>query len=335
LKKSNISIRFEREHLDSLSPDGELMISILASYAQEESLSISENVKWGIRKRFAQGDFLAYNIYGYTWVEDHFEIVEEEAETVQFMYQAFADGMVLTEISTALTQRGIFTRKGRPFGTSSIMRILDQEKYRGFSILQRTFTDDHITHEKKINRGELPRFRVEDTHPRIISEDLHHRVETERERRRQIGVVRWRRGTCFTGKLICGYCGHTYSFTPCVKNKAFTQFQQGSYKCSYRRKHGAASCTAKNLPVYTLRQICCKVLGPVTGADEDTPFDSAWIEDHVKQIVVYIDTLEFHLNTGEIVTTPWKNTAKRDAWAYRRNIAKAAANLEQRQYQER
>jgi hypothetical protein len=55
----------------------------------------------------------------------------------------------------------------------------------------------------------------------------------------------------------------------------------------------------------------------------------------VKQIVVYIDTLEFHLNTGEIVTTPWKNTAKRDAWAYRRNIAKAAANLEQRQYQER
>jgi len=290
------------------------MLSILASYAQEESLSISENVKWGIRKRFAQGEFLAYNIYGYRWDQDHFEIVEEEAETVRFMYQAFADGMLLTEISDALADRGIFNRKDLPFGKSSIMRILDQEKYRGFSILQRTFTESHITHTKKLNKGELPKFEVQGTHPRIIDEELHNRVEAERERRRQIGVVRWRRGTCFTGKLMCGHCGHTLNYTPVSKKSELTPFQQGAYKCSYRRKHGVNSCMAKNLPVYTLRQTCCKVLNPVAEVPEETAFNPALIEEQVEHIVIFTDTLEFHLNTGEIITTPRKNTARLDSY---------------------
>ena len=205
-------------------------------------------------------------------------------------------------------------------GKCTWYRDIDQEKYRGFSILQRTFTDNHITHHKKINRGELPQFVVQGTHPRIIEEELHNQVETERERRRQIGVVRWRRGTCFTGKIICGYCGHNLTYTPVTKKSELTQFQQGQYKCSYRREHGAKSCIAKNLPVYTLRQICCKVIGPLAGASEKTPFNPKWIYDYVVQIVVLIDSLEFHLKTGEVLTTPWKNTARRDAWAYRRKL---------------
>jgi DNA invertase Pin-like site-specific DNA recombinase len=329
LKEKNISVRFERENLDSLSPDGELMLSILASYAQEESLSISENVKWGIRKRFSRGEFLAYNIYGYRWFDNHFEIIEEEAEAVRFMYRSFAEGMTLTEISDVLAERGVFNRKGVPFGKTSILRILDQEKYRGFSILQRTFTDNHITHQKKLNRGELPQFEVQGTHPRIIDEELHLRVEAERERRRQIGVVRWRRGTCFTGKLICGYCDHTFTYTPVAKKSELTQFQQGQYKCSHRRKHGAKSCRAKNLPVYTLRQVCCQIIGPLAGASKDTPFNPTWIDEYADHIVVFADTLDFHLKNGEVLKSPWKNTAKRDAWANRRKLANAAKNQEQ------
>ena len=329
LKEKNISVQFERENLDSLSSDGELMLSILSSYAQEESLSISENVKWGIRKRFAQGKFLAYNMYGYQWVTDHFEIVGQEAETVRFMYQSFAEGMTLTEISTALAKQGIFNRKGLPFGKTSILRILDQEKYRGFSILQRTFTDSHITHQKKLNNGELPRFEVQGTHPRIISEGLHQKVEAERERRRQIGAVQWRRATCFTGKLVCGYCGHTFTYTPYSKKNEFTQFQQGHYQCSHKRKHGTKACQAKSLPVYTLRQLCCSVIAPLAGASSDDPFKEAWIDDHVERIVAFVDTLEFHLTSSEVITTPWKNTAKRDIWAHRRELAKKMKQLRQ------
>jgi DNA invertase Pin-like site-specific DNA recombinase len=326
LRERGISVRFERENIDSLSPDGELMLSILASYAQEESLSISENVKWGIRKRFSQGRFLAYNIYGYRWVDDHFEIIEEEAEAIRFMYRSFADGMMLTEISDALAKQGIFNRKGLSFGKTSILRILDQEKYRGFSILQRTFVDDHITHRKQMNGGQLPRFEVQGTHPVIIDEELHKKVEAERERRRQKGAVRWRRATCFTGKIVCGYCSSTFTFTPYSRTGELTQFQQGHYQCSHKRKHGAKVCPSKSLPVYTLRQICSSVIGPLAGTSLDDPFEEVWIDNHVDHIVAFVDTLEFHLKSSEVLTAPWKNTAKRDTWAYRRALAQQQEN---------
>jgi len=317
LREWNISVRFERENIDSLSPDGELMLSILASYAQEESYSTSENVKWGIRKRFSQGKFPAYNMYGYKWVNEHFEIIEEEAQAVRFMYSSFADGMLLTEISDALAGQGIYNRKGLPFGKSSIMRILDQEKYRGFSILQRTFTQDHLTHNKKINRGELPRFLVKGTHPVIIEKELYEKVEAERERRRQKGAVRWRRATCFTGKIICGYCGCTFTYTPYSRSGELTQFQLGHYQCSHKRKHGAKSCVSRSLPLYTLRQICCSLFDPLA----EDPFNPTWINEQVDHIVAFADILEFHLKANEILTTHWKNTAKRDAWAHRRALA--------------
>ena len=320
LKERNISVRFERENIDSLSPDGELMVSILASYAQEESLSISENVKWGIRKRFAQGQFLAFNMYGYRWVTDHFEIVEKEAAAVHFMYRAFADGMTLTEISDALARQGVFNRKGLPFGKTSIHRILDQEKYRGFSILQRTFVADHITHEKKMNRGERPQFEVQRTHPRIISEDLHQKVEAERERRRAIGAVQWRRATCFTGKLVCGYCGNALTYTPDTSTGkgGLTKYQMGQYRCSNKRKNGVKACGAKNLPLRALRQACKSTIGPLDGASKDAEFESAWIEKQVRQIVVFADILEFHLKDGNNLKAPWKSTARSDAWTLRR-----------------
>jgi len=320
LRELGISVRFERENLDSLSPDGELMLSILASYAQEESLSISENVKWGIRKRFEQGEFPAYNIYGYRWTGERFEIIEEEAEAVRFMYRSFADGLMLTEISEELARRGVLNRKGKPFGKTSILRILDQEKYRGFSILQRTYVENHITHQKKMNHGQLPRFVVEGTHPPIIDEDLHQRVEAERERRRKSGAVQWRAASCFTGKLVCGICGQTYTYTPGTgtHNKEITKYQMGQYRCSNKRNNGLKACSAKNLPLRALRQACCSSLGPLAGSYGDAEFNPAWVEGLVDHIVVHAQSLEFHLKEGDVLYSPWKSTARKDAWALRR-----------------
>jgi hypothetical protein len=160
----------------------------------------------------------------------------------------------------------------------------------------------------------------------IIDEQLHQKVEAERERRRQAGAVRWRRATCFTGKILCGYCGSTFTYTPNTWSGELTQFQQGHYQCSQKRKHGAKACPSKSLPVYTLRQVCCSVIGPLDGASPDDPFEEAWIDNHVDHIVAFIDTLEFHIKTNEVLSTPWKNTAKRDAWAYRRALARQQGN---------
>ncbi len=333
LRERNISVRFERENLDSLSPDGELMLSILASYAQEESLSISENVKWGIRKRFEQGEFPAYNIYGYRWTGERFEIIDEEAEAVRFMYSSFADGMMLTEISEELARRSVLNRKGKPFGKTSILRILDQEKYRGFSILQRTYVEDHITHRKRMNRGRLPRFVVEGTHPRIIDDALHQEVEAERERRRKAGAVKWRVASCFTGKLVCGNCGSSFTYTPGTStNKGdLTEYQQGQYRCSNKRNNGIKACNAKNLPLRALRQACCSSLGPLFGASEEAEFDPAWIDGQVKRIVVFADTLELHLHDGRMVRAPWKSTARSDAWVLRRQKMAGRQEREEKQ----
>ena len=198
--------------------------------------------------------------------------------------------------------------------------------FRSFSILQRTFTDDHITHRKLMNRGQLPRFEVQGTHPVIIDEELHQMVEAERERRRQAGAVRWRRATCFTRKIICAYCGSTFTYTPYSRTGELTQFQQGHYQCSHKRKQGAKACPSKSLPVYTLRQICASLLAPLVGASPEDPFEEVWIDSHVDHIVAFADTLEFHLNNNEVLITAWKNTAKRNAWAYRQALAQQQVN---------
>jgi hypothetical protein len=187
--------------------------------------------------------------------------------------------------------------------------------------------ENHITHRKRLNRGQLPRFLVEGTHPRIIDDDLFEQVQAERERRRQIGAVRWKTASCFTGKLVCGCCGHTYTYTPGVSAGDLTEYQQGQYRCSNKRNNGPKACNAKNLPLRALRQACCSVIGPLCGACKDANFDSAWIDKYVRQIVVFPDTLEFHLKDGGNLKTPWKSTARSDAWALRREkMARMQAN---------
>jgi hypothetical protein len=249
------------------------------------------------------------------------------------MYRSFANGMTLTEISEELARRGILNRKGKPFGKSSILRILDQEKYRGFSILQRTYIESHITHQKKMNRGRLPRFVVEGTHPRIISDTLHEKVEAERERRRKAGAVQWRTASCFTGKLVCGNCGCSLTYTPgtSTNKNDLTEYQQGQYRCSNKRNNGLKACNAKNLPLRALRQACCSSLGPLFGAPGEAEFDAAWIDGQVKRIVVFADSLEFHLHDGRILTTPWKSTARSDAWVLRRQKMARMQESEEKQ----
>jgi hypothetical protein len=237
--------------------------------------------------------------------------------------------MLLTEISEALAKRGILNRKGQPFGKSSILRILDQEKYRGISILQRTYVESHITHQKKVNRGQLPRFVVEGTHPVIIDEDLHQKVETERERRRMSGAVKWRASSCFTGKLVCGCCSSTLTYTPATSTNKdeLTEYQMGQYRCSNKRNNGIKACSAKNLPLRALRQACCSSLGPLAGSTEDAEFDPAWIDELVDLIVVHTQSLEFHLKRGGVLYSPWKSTARSDAWVLRREkMARMQAN---------
>ncbi len=141
------------------------MLSILASFAQEESRSISENVRWATIKRFKQGiPNGKFSIFGYRWEGDQLVIVPEEAEIVRWMYAEYMKGASRIEIGRWLNERGIHTKKGFDWVDSNVKVILTNITYTGNMLFQKEYSADPITKHRRKNYGELPQYFVENTH---------------------------------------------------------------------------------------------------------------------------------------------------------------------------
>ena len=192
---------------------GELLITIMSSLAQEESRSISENVTWGQRKRFADGKVtLPYSSFlGYCKGLDGLpEIVPEEAETVREIYRLFIQGKTVNWIANHLTAKGIPTPRGKSkWQTSTIESILTNEKYKGSAILQKKFTVDFLSKKMKVNEGEVPQYIVEQSHPAIIDPEQWQKVQDEMAVRKAKGRHH-NSLSPFSAKLVCGDCGEYY-----------------------------------------------------------------------------------------------------------------------------
>ena len=147
-----------------MSGDGELMLSILASFAQEESLSVSENCKWRIRRDFAAGEGNSFDMYGYKIRGGEYEIVPEEADVVRQIYSWYLDGVGTGRIAIELNLKQIQPCRGTAWNRTTIMSVLRNEKYTGNILLQKTFISDHLTKAKRKNMGELPQYYVEGSH---------------------------------------------------------------------------------------------------------------------------------------------------------------------------
>ena len=210
LKEKGVEVYFEKEQIYTLDSKGELLITIMSSLAQEESRSISENVTWGQRRRFAEGKIsLPYNHFlGYRKGEDGLpEIVPEEAEIVRFIYRSFIDGQTIYAIAKSLTERKIPTPAGKEkWSQTTIESILTNEKYKGSALLQKRFTTDFLTKKKKVNDGEVPQYYIEESHEAIISPEEFEEVQSEMARRKKLGR-KYSGSTIFSAKLVCGDCG--------------------------------------------------------------------------------------------------------------------------------
>ena len=213
LKEKGIEVYFEKEGIYTLDSKGELLITIMSSLAQEESRSISENVTWGQRKRFADGKVsLPYSHFlGYKKGEDGLpEIVPEEAEIVRFIYRSYMNGQTSYAIAKTLTERHIPTPAGKEnWRQSTIESILTNEKYKGSALLQKKFTTDFLTKKTKINEGEVPQYYIEESHEPIISPEDFEEVQAEFTRRKKLGR-KYSGSTMFSAKLVCGDCGHFF-----------------------------------------------------------------------------------------------------------------------------
>lgn len=199
LKELGIEVRFEKENISSLTADGELMLSVLASFAQEESRSISENVKWGTRKRFEQGiPNGRVRVFGYVWHGDTLVIVPTEAEIVKRIFNEYLTGKTPRKIARDLNDEGITTRAGCLWSDFGIRTILKNITYTGNMLLQKGFVDDPISKRRKKNNGELPRYLAENTHEAIIDKSIFDAVQSEfirrgRNRNNVKGCKKWQR----------------------------------------------------------------------------------------------------------------------------------------------
>lgn len=210
LKEHNVECYFERENIWTFDSKGELLITIMSSLAQEESRSISENVTWGQRKRFAEGKVtMCYGAFlGYRKGENgQPEIVSEEAEIVRYIYRQFILGLTPYKIAANLTAQGVPTPGGkRKWAISTIKSILTNEKYKGDALLQKRFTVDFLTKKTKINEGEVQQYYVENSHPAIITPEEFDLVQEEFVKRMNTGK-QYSSTSIFSSKIICGDCG--------------------------------------------------------------------------------------------------------------------------------
>ena len=318
LKDLGIEVRFEKENINSMSGDGELMLSILASFAQEESRSISENVKWGMVKRFKQGiPNGKFRILGYEWEGDHLVIVPEEAAIVRRIFQNFLDGKSRLETERELAAEGITTKGGFRFVDSNIKVILTNITYTGNMLFQKEYTVDPINKQRRKNKGELPQYYVENTHEPIIDMETFQYVQEEMARRRELGALANKslNITCFTGKIKCCNCGKSFMHNVRKNRAKFTTTytdEDGMYTTwvcgSRKQKQKGEGCYAKEIPDKILKQACADVLG----LDE---FDEAVFAERVERIdVPEGGTLIFHFYDGTEVTKEWESTAKKDCW---------------------
>ena len=283
LKTLGIDVYFERENIHSMSEDGEFLLTLLASYAQEESRSTSENIKWATRKKFEAGIPNGHKApYGYFWDQEMYRVIPEQGKVVKEIYRRYLAGESAYGIAKTLADRGVKGQMGALMEETTVKNILSSHSYMGTKILQKYYhTEGHI---KKRNRGELPRYAVEEMYePLVTAEDLNKALEI-RQKRAEDAPNRNPVLTAFSGKVKCGTCGCSVSrrTTPIGKR----------WVCNTRERKGVEKCDMR--PVYETELIdaATEVLG-LTEYDEDM------VKAGIKQITIRGDTIECILTDGK------------------------------------
>lgn len=218
LKELGVSVWFETQGIDTMTPNGEVLITILAALAEQESRTISTNVKWGYQKRFKDGKVIINHrfILGYTKVGKEYVVVEDEAKIVRRIFLDYLSGKSARQICDELNQEGIPTKRGCEWTPSTVLNMLSNEKYTGNAILGKTFQVDVLSKARVKNKGQGTLYYVENSHPGIISQEVFDMVQKEKERRLSLrssvntGKGKYSSKYPLSGLLVCGDCGSKF-----------------------------------------------------------------------------------------------------------------------------
>ena len=301
LKELGINVFFEEQNIRTLDADGEVMLTLLASFAQAESLSVSDNCKWRIRKGFEEGRASTCTMLGYRLVNGEITIVPDEAVIVKKIFDLYSDGCGQQRICNILNEEGIRTRRGYTWHPSAIRLILENEKYAGDLKLQKVFVRDHLTKEKVVNHGELPIYWVENDHEPIVSKKQFQTVQLRLKKQSEGCTASKGAKSVFTGKIRCAGCGKNY--------RRKTTPYRVVWCCATFNSRGKKYCpTSKMIPEDTLKTVCATALGL-------PEFDAEMFENQVISIDACPgNLLRFHFCDGSEKELTWKDRSRRESW---------------------
>ena len=298
LRERGINMHFENENLDSINVDKEFEITLRGMLAQDESRNTSENIQWGFQRKFEKGDiFTKYkNFMGYTCVDGEIVIVSEQAEVVRKIFSLYLQGLSLGQIKVYLESQGIKTVTGKEtWDAKTIQRMLTNEKYKGDTMLQKTFTEDFMTGKKSKNIGQRNRYYVKGSHPAIVSAEIFDKVWEEMAKRTrfvgnedgtlEISRNKYNSKYILGNLLVCGDCGVPY--------RRRTERGKVVWRCATRIEKGREACL--NSPTLdegwildTLSEAVC----------ENGIYDESVVRDEVDKIKVFDTFILIIKNNG-------------------------------------
>ena len=271
LKEKNIPVFFEKENINTMDSKGEVLLTIMASLAQQESQSLSQNIKLGLQYRFQNGEVRVNHsrFLGYTKDEEGNLIIEPaEAEVVKRIYREYLEGASLLQIGRGLEAHGILTGAGKTkWRPETLKKILQNEKYIGDALLQKTYTVDFLNKKRVQNKGIVPQYYVENSHEPIIPRDLYMQVQEEMIRRANLHSGANRKKRVYSSKyalssiVYCSKCGEIY------RRIAWNNRGKHStvWRCCTRVEHGPKGCDAPTIQESVLQNGVAKAINEVFG----------------------------------------------------------------------
>lgn len=223
LNELNVFIEFEKENINTETMDGELILSILSSLAENESKSLSQNTKWSIEKRFQNGTYkIGYPPYGYDWIHGEMVINSVQSKIVRGIFDDVLNGLSTQVIADRLNEYGVQTKRDKQWNGTTIRGIIKNEKYTGDALLAKTYTDDSF--KRKKNNGEQDMYLIENHHPAIISKDIFEKanqvlLQNAKSKNISQGNGKYQNRYNFSGLIKCNECGGTFKRRVQIKNK--------------------------------------------------------------------------------------------------------------------
>ena len=224
LRQLGIGVLFEKENINTMEMDTELILTFMSAFAQSESESISANVRWGKRQAMKEGKASVNfkKLYGY-YLDDEGnpQVNSDQAEAVRSIFDQYLQGASLRMIKLSLEEKKVLNPTGgAKWDISQIRSILGNEKYCGDVLMQKTFTQDCINKKVIKNTGQLPMYLIQNNHPAIVSREIYQAVQAEKTRRSASASPSKKMSStgrsCYASKfalserLVCGECGTLY-----------------------------------------------------------------------------------------------------------------------------